>query len=82
MFGGVIGLALAKGIGRRRGRFFLPNTDERRDSDERRAEEVSPFDHDVPIDNLTDKRQLNEKDFRPNDIIWMTFGCMLLWCGW
>ncbi len=71
MLGGVIGLFIAWAVGPRSGRFF-------------KAEEwdAHPTTGGTHLKNHSKLGQLQERDFEPNDMAWMTLGCFLLWIGW
>lgn len=70
MFGGSIGLALAKLVGVRPGRFFAG------------GETAEAPTENKMLTNVTGVTTLNERDFQPKDPTTMTLGCMLLWFGW
>lgn len=70
MLGGFIGLAIAKLVGPRQGRFVAGG-----------ATETSPTGT-HKLKNVTGVTQLNEKHFQAKDPTMMTLGCMLLWFGW
>lgn len=71
MMGGGIALIIAKMVKPREGRFFSAY---RWDND---SQFVSSN-----LKNHTDRSQINEADFTPNDMAWTTLGCFLLWIGW
>eukprot|EP00903_Cladosiphon_okamuranus_P022740 g20932.t1 len=71
MCGGAIALIIAFLVRPRSDRFF-------------RAGDMDEEDNVASgtLKNHTNKGQINEADFQPNDMAWMTLGCFLLWIGW
>eukprot|EP00903_Cladosiphon_okamuranus_P011584 g10897.t1 len=66
MAAGGIGIFIARKVKSRGARFF----------------KAREWDSGSNIKNHTDRPQINEAGFRPNDPAWMTLGCFLLWLGW
>eukprot|EP00752_Nemacystus_decipiens_P014589 g12992.t1 len=66
MSAGGIGIFIARKVKSRGARFF----------------KAREWDRETNLKNHTDRPQINEADFSPNDPAWMTLGCFLLWLGW
>lgn len=66
MFAGGIGIFITRKVKSRGARFF----------------KAKEWDSESNLKNHTNRPQINEAGFRPNDPAWMTLGCFLLWLGW